>query len=157
MLFKNKKDVVFLTPQTIMEDTLYLSTNEKRFWNAYIVKEKDVKKIEDGNTFLAEIPEKSNIKNIEKHIKKYIKGMKNHSEYQSYDDDGEFKIVWVDGYNRHIASISENDDGLYYDIRADVASHIINHDGLHIIQCNAKVCDYIKPQILKIDLNKKKL
>ncbi len=83
--------------------------------------------------------------------------MKNTSEYRSYNDEGESKTIWTDKFNRQLASVIENEEGLYYDVRGDIALYIINHNGVNIVQCNKDSCDYIIPQIAKIDLNKKKL
>lgn len=125
-----------LQPNTQVKDAITLATTKK--WNnhAYIIDYKDVELTEDS-TFIAKLPKKSNIRDVERILDKINKRFD--GEKMSKIGEEESMVAWVDRYGRYCASKLEQPVGVSYLIRADVAAQMFN-EGKILVQCDGPMC-----------------
>lgn len=137
-----------LSPLTIMNDEITLSTDKYFRVHSYIIPMKNVE-FTDEKAILAKLPKKSNISDMNKKLddmKKRIHGEK----FKSINDDHS-KIMWTDQYNRSFASNIETPDRIMFNLRADAANDLFL-EGNALIQCTRAMCSIFVPTKLSLDM-----
>lgn len=140
-----------LKPSTRIDNQITLTTT-KDPWNyhSYIL---DIKKMKvtESNSFIGKIPKKSNIKDIEPildRMKKKFGGMKIEELEEEHT-----KTSWIDRYNRIMSTKIEEQRGISYKIRGDIANQFFL-EGKIFVQCTTATCIAVVPSVTCTDLTK---
>lgn len=139
-----------LQPTTQIKDAVTLSTTKKWNHHAYILDYDKIQLTEDS-TFVAQLPKKSNIKDIEKVLDKI--GKRSKGEKMSKIGEEESMVAWIDRYGRYSASKLEQPAGISYLLRGDTANQIFN-EGKVLVQCEGPMCYGLLVTDVSVDIKK---
>lgn len=139
-------------PRSTVKEHIPISTVPQNYFRGYIVN-RDKLEITDSGGLMTKLPSKSNLKTVEKHLDKLSKSWGGFKGSYRKPQPKQNQISWIDGFNRYMATKSENPEGVTYVLRADVANDL-SQKGLLLVQCDESFCDILIPSQISVDINK---
>lgn len=153
-----KKITTILEPSTELKDELTLTTDSEMNYAAFILKPSEMRGTESGS-LIADLPRHSNIHKAEKLMDKYQKKVRNGEVLDAMNKKMNEKDVrmhrkyYADGFGSFLASKFERENGITFNFRGDVASHLTTQGNL-FVQCNQSICSVFIPKNIKVDVSK---
>lgn len=135
-----------------IKDSVTITTDRDFNYSAYVLNRKQIKGTESGS-IVAKLPKKSNIHKMDKILDKFHKSFVKDADILVSANNGNYRKYYTDGLGTITASKFENQDGVTYTMRGDVASGITMQGNL-FVQCNQSVCDLLLPRKIDVDLTK---
>ena len=139
-------------PRSLIKGHIAISTAPQNFFRGYIIDRDKLEVVESGG-LITSLPLKSNLKNVEKHLDKLSKSWGGLKGSYRRPQPKQNQISWIDGFNRYMATKSENQEGVTYILRADVANELSQRGSL-LVQCDESFCDVLIPSQISVDINK---
>jgi len=139
-------------PRSTIKGHISVSTVPQNYFRGYII-DRDKLEITESGGLITQLPSKSNLKDIEKPLNKLSKSWGGLKGSYRKPIPKQVQVSWIDGFNRYMATKSENQEGVTYILRADVANEL-SQQGKLLVQCDESFCDVLIPSQVSVDINR---
>jgi hypothetical protein len=139
-------------PRSKLEGHISITKSPKNYFRGFYI-DKDNIEIAESGGLIAELPKKSNIRDVENDLDKLTKEKGGYRASFLENSPSQSQKSWIDGQERFMATKNETTDGVSFILRADIANEI-TQKGKYLIQCDESFCDILMPTKVLVDLNK---
>lgn len=140
-----------LEPSVELVDELTLSTEKVYNNSAFVIPCTKLKGTE-GGAIVADLPLQSNIYKLEKKLDNYHKQIPQSDVLSSFNG-GIHRKMYTDNYGRFTASKVERNQGITFNLRGDVATHLSLQCNA-LIQCDPSQCLVFTPKRITVDFSR---